>query len=178
MIDATLGTTSQPTTRDWRDRPHFTASHRALTVCLREVQWVSDEITKRLRALHAAGELPALVVAQSPGRCMAQLGPVALTMAWLRGGLDVVADGQLMIVVWEGAVLHGTRRIPERAPVLKAASAKMLWEESYGVVAESEASWRWHSADDVADRTSMALVDHCIEQLLAAHARVDAARVA
>lgn len=170
MLDARLDTPAVPATRDWRERPHFVASHRAQGICLREVQAISDEITRRLRAQHAAGEHAALVVAQSPGRCMVQLGPVALTVAWLRGAGDVVADGQLMVAVWEGAVVKGTRRIPERAAVPRAATARTLWEETYGVVAEDEPSWRWHVADDVADLTSMAVVDRCLERLLRAHA--------
>jgi hypothetical protein len=170
MLDAPLDTPVVPATRDWRDRPLFVASHRAQGICLREVQRISDEIASRLRARHAAGELSALVVSQAPGRCVAQVGPVALTIAWLRGAGDVVADGQLMVAVWEGAVAHGTRRIPERAAVPRAATARTLWEETYSVVAEDEASWRWHVADDVADLPSMAVVDRCLDRLMLAHA--------
>jgi hypothetical protein len=178
MLDARLDSPAVPATRDWRERPQFVASHRAQGICLREVQRISDEIARRLRARHAAGELPALVVAQSPGRCMVQLGPVALTIAWLRGPGDVVADGQLMIAVWEGAVVHGTRRIPERAAVPRVATARTLWEETYSVVAEDEPSWRWHVADDMAGLPSLAVVDRCIERLMLAHAEHAVAVVA
>jgi hypothetical protein len=178
MLDAPLHSSPAPTTRDWRERPHFVASHRAQGICLREVQRISDEIARRLRARHVAGELPALVVSQSPGRCMVQLGPVALTVAWLRGHGDVVVDGELMVAVWEGAVVQGTRRIPERAAVPRAATARTLWEESLSVVAEDEPSWRWHVADDVADLTSMAVVDRCIDRLMLAYAEHAAPAVA
>lgn len=171
MIDKPLESPTAPASRDWRDRPPFTATHRAQAICLREVQRLSDEIAKVLRAQHKAGEIPALVVAQAPGRLMVQLGPVALTIAWLRGSLDNAADGQLMVVYWEGVVVHGTRRIPERAPVAAAASARTIAEENYVVVAEDEASWRWHAAvPDDADLTTSELAERCIARLFRVHA--------
>lgn len=171
MIDQPLESPTTAGSRDWRDRPPFTATHRAQAICLREVQRLSDEIAKALRAQHKAGELPALVASQAPGRLMVQLGPVALTIAWLRGSLDSAADGQLMVVYWEGVVVHGTRRIPERAPVAAAASARMLAEENYVVVAEDEASWRWHAAGDgEVDLTTSELAERCMARLLRVHA--------
>ena len=178
MIDARPDSPTVPTTRDWRERPQFVASHRAQGILLREVQRISDEVARRLKARHVAGELPALVVSQAPGRCAVQLGPVALTIAWLRGAGDVVADGQLMLAVWEGAVAHGTRRIPERAAVPRTATARTLWEETYSVVAEDEPSWRWHIADDVADLPSLAVVDRCLDRLMLAYAERAVAVVA
>lgn len=171
MSDSPIETTTPAEARDWRDRPQFTATHRAQAVCLREVQRLSDEIAKELRARHKSGELPALVVSQAPGRLMVQLGPVALTVAWLRSPLDVIADGELMVAVWEGAVVQGTRNIPERAPGRSVASARMLREETFAVAAEDEASWRWRSASDgVEDCTTSELVQRCITRLLEAHA--------
>lgn len=155
--------------RNWRDQPSYTESFRARAVCTREFARLSDGIARRLRALQAAGEVEELVVSQSPGRCMVQLGPVALTVAWIRGALDVVAEGQLMIVLWQGAVAQGTRHVPERINLRAVASARMLWEDALVVVAGDEASWRWHSgAEDVDDCTTLALVDRCLERLASA----------
>lgn len=153
------------------DRPSFTASHRAQAVCTREFQRLSDEVAKGLKLRHAAGEVEAPVVSQSPGRCMVQLGPVALTLAWLRSRLDVVSDGQLMIVFWKGAVVQGMRRIPERAAPSAAASATMLREDNYVVLAENEESWRWHAESAaLPDADSSALAERCVAELLRNHA--------
>lgn len=152
--------------RSWRDAPPFTESYRARAVCTREFASLSNEIARRLRALHGTGDAAELVVSQSPGRCMVQLGPVALTVTWLRSCLDVVAEGQLMIVLWQGTVGQGTRHVPERINLRAVASARMLWEDAFVVVAQDEASWRWHSAAvGVDDCTTLALVDRCLERL-------------
>ena len=44
------------------------------------------------------------VVRRSPARCLVQLGPVALTVAWLQRAQGTVADGELLVVVWRGEV--------------------------------------------------------------------------
>ena len=171
-LDAPLAPSSTgDVPRDWRNRPRFAESHRALAACGREVTRLFDETVKQLKTRHAAGEFEAPVVSQSPGRCMVQLGPVALTLTWLRSSLDVVADGQMLVMLWEGSVVRGTRRIPERAHVAKAASATTLWEDTLVVLADDEASWKWHSsAADVADTTTSGLVERCLERLVRAHA--------
>lgn len=169
MLDGPDDAAQDGGARDWRDRPAFTASHRAQAICTREVQHLSDEVTRALKAREKAGELASLTVAQSPGRVMVQAGPVALTIAWLRGSADAVADGQLMVIVWEGAVVQGMRGAPERAPGRAVASAKVLLEETFAVVAEDEASWRWRSASDGGtDRTTSELAALCVERLLEA----------
>src|SRR3712207_5583806 len=82
------------------DRPGFLASHRALAVCTREVSKLSDAIVDGVEALAARGLVEKPVAKVSPGRTIIQLGPVALTIAWLRSTLDTVADGQLLAIVW------------------------------------------------------------------------------
>jgi hypothetical protein len=157
--------------RTWREPPPFTESYRARAVCVREVAQLSNEIARRLRARHAAGDAAEPGVSQSPGRCIVQLGPVALTVTWLRSRLDVVAEGQLMVVVWQGAVGPGTRQVPERINARATASARVLWEDAFVVVAQDEASWRWHSdAAHASDCTTLALVDRCVERLSSASA--------
>ena len=153
----------------WRDRLRFVESNRATSVCGRELALLGDGIVERFRARSSAsaGELPVPVVSQSPGRCVVQLGPVALTLAWLRAQFDTVSHGELLVVVWEGSVGRGTRKIPERAAVPRVASARVLWEDVFVVEATDEASWRWHSTTtDLADCTTLALVDRCVEQLM------------
>ena len=170
MIHAPLDTTIAPSARDWRSRPRYIESHRALAACEREIRFVAAEIARRLQASEKAGALTDLAVVSSPGRCMVQLGPVALTLAWLRTRLDIVADGELLIIVWEGEVGRGTRRVMERAHLARAASARSVWEDTLTAVADDPESWRWRSAvADVSDSTSLLLADRCVDQLLRAH---------
>lgn len=160
-----------PGSTDWRDRPSFIASHRASALCQREFARVTEEVAKRVLSLQANGETEPAVVSHSPGRCMVQLGPVALTLTWLRSKLDVVADGALLAVVWRGVV--GARAQPrhERTVVGKVhATAAPIWEDSLVAVAESEASWRWRSTTtEAGECTSLELAERCMEQLLASY---------
>ena len=180
MMESSLA--RQPgSARDAQDRPSFVASHRALAVCTREFGRLTGEIASGLAALHGAGELEKAIVVQSPGRFIVQLGPVALTIAWLRSRLDVVADGELLVVVWHGNVAPPAARFRERVlkgPTTGAGpSAKALWEEVLSVRADSEESWRWHLAGTLATAdaastsyTSMELAARSVDRLRLAYA--------
>ena len=150
MIGSPLAQPQPGSTRDTQDKPSFVASHRALAVCTREFSRLANEVALGLTALNVAGEVEKALVVQSPGRCIVQVGPVALTIAWLRSRLDVVADGELLVVVWHGNVAPPAARFRERVlrgPAAVAAgagpSAQALWEEVFSVRAESEESWKW-----------------------------------
>ena len=184
MMGSPLAQRSPDSARDAQDRPSFVASHRALAVCTREFGRLTNEVALGLTALHVAGELEKAIVVQSPGRCIVQVGPVALTIAWLRSRLDVVADGELLVVVWHGAVAPPAARFRER--VLKGPTspatgtgptAEALWEEVFAVHADSEESWRWQptKASTAADApstsyTSAALAARGVERLRLAYA--------
>jgi hypothetical protein len=137
--------------RGLQDRPSFVGSHRALAVCTREFGRLASEVAGSLTALHTAGEMEKALIVQSPGRYIVQVGPVALTIAWLRSRLDVVADGELLVVVWHGNVAPPAARFRERVtkgPTSTSTtgvgpSAESLWEEVFLVRADSEESWRW-----------------------------------
>ena len=173
---------AQPgSTRDAQDRPSFVASHRALAVCTREFGRLANEVAVGLAALHVAGELEKALVVQSPGRCIVQVGPVALTIAWLRSRLDVVAEGELLVVVWHGNVAPPTARFRERVvkgPTSTGAgpTAEALWEEVFSVRADSEESWEWlptgasATADAVGTSyTSATLAARSVERLRLAY---------
>lgn len=182
MIGSPLAQLSPDPVRGAQDRPSFVASHRALAVCTREFGRLANEVTLGLTALHVAGELEKAIVVQSPGRCMVQVGPVALTMTWLRSRLDVVADGELLVVVWHGAVAPPAARFRERVlkgPTATGAgpTAEALWEEVLTVDADSEESWRWQptgasAAPDVprTSYTSTMLAARGVERLRLAYA--------
>jgi len=180
MIGSPLAQQQPGSTRDAQDRPSFVASHRALAVCTREFSRLAGEVTLALTALNVAGELEKALVVQSPGRCIAQVGPVALTITWLRSRLDVVADGELLVVVWHGNVAPPSARFRERVhkgPTSAATgagpTAQALWEEVFSVRADSEESWRWlPTAADVAGTsyTSTVLAARGVERLRLAYA--------
>ena len=97
-------------------RERFLASHRAIAVCAREFGRLAEELADRASTLCnelAIAEPPEM--RQTPGRCIVQMGPIAVTTAWLRGPLDSLADGRLMAIAWHGTIVRrGFRERPER----------------------------------------------------------------
>jgi hypothetical protein len=110
------------------------------------------------------------VVRRSPARCLVQLGPVALTLAWLQRAQGTVADGELLVVVWNGTVAtrtpQGFERSHDRAG---ASSATVVWETVLVAVAEREAEWGWAPAGSADAISSATLAARCVERLCAAY---------
>jgi hypothetical protein len=167
-------------------RGSFITSHRATAACARELARLHEAIEDGLAAWGVGTALAgtdasladAPVVRRTPGRCLVQVGPFALTVAWLQRAHGTVADGELLIVVWRGAVALQTMRGFERTVDRPGAtSAAPVWESVLVASAESEAEWAWVPAG-VADVTlsSTSLADQCIERLRAAHAECARAR--
>ena len=184
MMGSPLAPQQSGSTGVAQDRPSFIGSHRALAGCTREFVRLTNEVAVGLTALHVAGELEKALVVQSPGRCIVQLGPVALTIAWLRSRLDVVADGELLVVVWHGNVAPPAARFRERvmkgptSPAASGPTAESLWEEVFTVRAESEQSWQWQpsKASIAADAASTSysspeLAARSVERLRVAYAQ-------
>ena len=167
-------------------RAGFLSSHRATAACARELSRLYDAIADGLaewgvgtgptgdESSHAA----APVVRRTPARCLVQVGPVALTVAWLQRAQDAVAEGELLVVVWRGAVAvqtpRGSEHTGDRAG---ASSATPVWETVLGANAGSEADWIWVPAG-VADVTfsSATLAAQCLARLRAAYAECARAR--
>jgi hypothetical protein len=152
------------------DRPAFLGTHRAISVAGREFTRLSDALVaaaKRVASQHAA-EAPTTRL--SPDRCIVQLGPVALTVAYIRSGRDVPTGGQLLAMIWRGTIAPRGEHIPERAGARAAAAPPVqVWEETHVVSAHSESTWHWHPrALDQAGYTSPELADLCIGRLEAA----------
>jgi hypothetical protein len=157
--------------RHSRSGQPFLASHRALGVCTRELARLADEVVRGVAALSGAGPAEVATVRRSPDRCIVQLGPVALTIAWLRGNHDAVAAGELLVIVWRGAVAPRTRLQPERPamgpPPL---GATPLWEQVLIAVGDSEETWGWQAHDEPIGRCSSAeLAARCVGRLRAAY---------
>lgn len=159
--------------------PPFLASHRAQAVCARELSRLSDLLVAAARTVARDADVEPPVARVAPDRCIVQLGPVALTVTWLRAGNDL-ATGQLLSIVWLGVIAARGDHTPERLGArLVPPTPLVTWEQTFQPSADSEASWRWHPrGDDVAGArragdteggySSPELASHCIEQLRSA----------
>jgi hypothetical protein len=123
-------------------------------------------VTKQVATLHGIECTETPVVRRSPDRLIVQLGAVALSVAWLRGAVEGVADGELLIVVWRGSVGPGKSPAPERAHAAPQTTATVVWEDVLSVVAETAEGWRWSSGQTPrAEFTSEELAARCVAQL-------------
>jgi hypothetical protein len=157
------------------DRTHFgrpfLTSSRAYAACTRELARLSDEVLRGVALLGGAMHDEKPTIRRSPDRCIVQLGPVALTVAWLRGNNDTVASGELLIIVWRGSVAPRKDHNPERptkgpAPL----GATPLWEQVLSAVGESEQTWGWHPPGAEIERcSSIELAERCVGRLQAAY---------
>lgn len=160
------------------DAPHsafyrqpFLASHKAVAACTREFVRLGREVVDGVAALPGPAAEEKAVIRQSPERCIVQLGPVALTLAWLRSTHDSIAMGELLVIVWRGSVAPRTKHQPER-PVAGPAplGATPLWEQVLTPAGDSEATWAWQArATDVGRCSSSQLATRCVEQLHVAY---------
>lgn len=148
-------------------RAPFLTTHRALAACTRELARLSDELHEGAGTLSATLGTPVPVVRRPPGRCLIQLGPVALSVVWLRSTPDSAATGQLLINVWRGAIAPRMHHRPERPGEERAPEpATLLWERVLTATGDTEAAWLWeHEAADVPTLDSTALARLCVEQL-------------
>ena len=149
------------------DSDQFLGSHRALAACTREFGRLAEEVGKRAATLGRETGQDAPELRLAPGRSIVQLGPVALTIAWLRSTLDTVADGRLLVIAWNGTVARGAGQSPERSIGPRAArTAVALWEETFVAAGTSEASWAWRREGGAGETYgSPELADHCVAQL-------------
>jgi hypothetical protein len=152
-----------------RERDTYLASHRSGPACGRELERLADDVVQRVESLErdeAAGEIE---VRRGAGRCIIQLGPVALTMSWIRSRTDAVIEGRLMIMEWDGIVRRGTDQVPERAPVRHTfRPATLLREDVFVADAATEQNWRWRrDGRALGTYTSGELAARCLASLTA-----------
>jgi hypothetical protein len=164
-------------TRGTNHRQSFLGSHRAFAACTREFARLSDEIRQSVAALPGVATDEKTTVRQSPDRFIVQLGPVALTIAWLRHGSDMVESGELLVIVWRGVVAPSQRVQPERPRVGPAPfAATALWEQVFTPIAEDETSWAWQPINQRGESwSSTSLSAMCVERLRAAYQECSAA---
>src|SRR3954466_15987415 len=112
------------------DRPEYLASHRSLAACQRELARLTTTLTTEVEAV-ADREGETSTIRRTPDRCILQLGPVAITVAWLRTTVDSVAEGQLLVMVWRGVIAGRTKFSPERPITIPVTgSAKIEWQDT------------------------------------------------
>ena len=150
-----------------RDRETYLGSHRSGPACARELERLADDVIQRVESMdrdETAGEIE---VRRGAGRCIIQLGPVALTMSWIRSRTDAVIEGRLMIMEWDGIVRRGTDQVPERAPVRHAfRPATLLREDVFVADAATEQTWRWRrDGRPLGMYTSRDLATRCMASL-------------
>jgi len=160
-----------PSDSDRSSQGSFLSTHRAATVWAREFGSLVAESLDRVHAEHAPKSPTAPVIRRSPDRCIVQLGPVALTVARLKSSADAVGEGQLLIIVWRGAVAPAPARLPEHVAFGASKQAAVaLWEESYIPVATSPDDWSWAPTAKGQSQSTSALAKGCFERLSAAYA--------
>ena len=145
----------------------FLGSSRAVAVCAREFERLADTIAKR--ATSAAEKVGAKAeVQRMPDRCLVQLGPVALSVSWVRERVDTVATGRLMIAEWQGTVV----RTPRPADMATTTTtnhgpATLMSEKILRADATGEPDWLWRR-EPTADLgyASRDLAAHCVESLM------------
>jgi hypothetical protein len=164
--------------------PPYLTSHRATAACARELSRLHDAIADDLAAWRSSfadsadtgsanSRVPDVpVIRRSPARCLVQLGPVALTVAWLQRALGTAADGELLVVVWHGAVAahtpSGFERVRDR---VGPRSATALWEMVLTAAGDRDTGLGWAPpADNAGDPMSSSLLARqCVERLGAAY---------
>lgn len=132
-------------TTDVLDKEEFLDSHRALAVCAREFDRLADDVSKRVLDLEDEAKGLKADVKRSPGRCIVQLGPVALSISWLRTRGETVSQGRLLIVEWNGTVgANGEQEYVNGVPTVAVKqTAKVVSENVFLAEANDEKSWTW-----------------------------------
>lgn len=151
----------------------FLKSHRAVTACSREIEALGDAIASAVASWHAQGMPDKPVLRKSPGRCVAQVGPVALTFAWLPATHKDIGSGELLMIVWHGIVGPRKEHQFERVVVPVPLTATEVWEEVFHPGVVGAESWRWCPAETAPEDgfTAVTLAERAVSQLRVAYDR-------
>lgn len=168
-----IGSAPTPRALDWRDAESqhaFLRSQRARSTCAREVTRVGELVLEGAARLARTHGLALPDARPSADRILVQLGPVALSLAWLKvGKVDTPDNGQLLAIAWRGvlAARGGVTYAPERTAVAARTAAPVaLWEQALAPSATSPDDWHWHAQGlDEAGHTSDEVAARCIEEL-------------
>jgi hypothetical protein len=150
-----------------QDAATFLGSSRAVAVCAREFERLADGIAKRAVTIGEKAGTKA-EVQRMPDRCIVQLGPVALSVSWVRERVDTVATGRLMIAEWNGTVVRAAQRGPDNvSQSVSTGPAKLMRENILRADATGEPDWLWRreTTDDLG-YASRDLAARCVDSLL------------
>jgi hypothetical protein len=147
----------------------FLATHRGQAAFAREYARLIAAIVAEATMIGKADPERVPVIRQSPERVIVQLGPVAMTVAWLRKGGESAAIGELLFIFWRGTIASRSGDPTEYSARRKViVPPEILWEETLIAFALSENAWTWRTAAlDVEGVTSPTLADRCVSRLLA-----------
>ena len=146
----------------------FLSTLRAMSACGREFARLTDGIAERATSSFGDAIDFKIAIRRTPERCIIQVGPSALTVAFIRNRRDS-AEGELLVIYWRGNVAPSLRQQPERA-TQPALSAEALSESVYVAEATSEADWMWRSREEPDNNyTSVSLADVIVDRLRTFH---------
>jgi hypothetical protein len=150
-----------------QDAATFLGSARAVAVCAREFDRLADTIAKRAVSVAEKAGTKA-EVQRRPDRCIVQIGPVALSVSWVRERVDTVATGRLMIAEWQGTVVRAAQRPPEmQTQSTVQRPATLMRENILRADATGEPDWLWrHETTADLGYASRDLAAHCVDSLL------------
>jgi len=167
MIETSSPALSEKSSESRYEQQSFLSTLRAVAPCAREFARLSASVADSIAESLGGTVHEKIVVRQSPERCIIQVGEAAVTMTWLRNSHESVAEGELLIILWEGSVAPMRRFQPERAADAATLTAKAVSESVFMADATCEADWTWRPLDD-------ATAQQCSTDVLA---RTVAARV-
>lgn len=158
------------------DPPPFIDTARALTICARELESLADEIARLVKEIDVEPEATKPEVRRAPNRCIVQLGPIALTVSWLRGHSETVSAGRLLVIEWTGVVGRAAERTPERSlGVSEREPAAILRESVFRASATNADDWRWKGESQAKDGlSSLELAASCIGMLRGRYEQITA----
>jgi len=153
------------------DGSGFLHSHRAFAICTKEFDLLADEIARQVKELDVTAGGGQSEIRRAPNRCIVQVGPIALTISWLRSGSETITEGRLLVIEWVGIVGRGAKRFPERVAERSPAKperppATIASEATLRADASSADDWRWRREDGVrSSYSSMELATLWVESL-------------
>jgi hypothetical protein len=140
----------------------FLSTLRAVAPCAREFARLSASVADNIAESLGGTDHEKIVVRQAPDRCIIQVGEAAVTMTWLRNAHESVAEGELLVILWQGTVAPVRRFQPERQADAATLTAKAVSETVFVADATCEADWTWRPLDSTAQQGSSDLLARTI----------------
>jgi hypothetical protein len=134
----------------WPEPPApFLSQQRALSALRHELDSLAAALEAAIDEAQVAQPDRTFDLQVSPQRMVARLDDVAVSFSWLAGRTPSVAEGNLLVIGWQG-VTPGPRGITSLR------TAAVMHEQSYVADGDAPSSWRWRSVDAVAHPYSSA----------------------